>query len=682
MLAGEQPPADVTLRAGIEKESVEGDLRGAIALYERASREAGSDRALAARALLAAADAYRKLGDPRAQATYRSVVSRYADLPAAASARAHLSTGDAPARRAGESGSSRAVMRMPDGLHEFGGGTVSRDGRWLPATDWSTGDLALIDLKDGSRTRLTDTATFASLAEQQYAGFSRVSPDGRSIAFGWFNSKRYEVRLVEPRAGAVPRTVYHNEDVEYVQPFDWSPDGTRLVVQLRRTGGTGQIAILSVSDGRLTTLKSFPWKDDSTHVVFSPDGRAIGYDVPTGDDPGIRDVFVIAADGSREVPVAAHRRNDEMVGWSADGTRLLFASDRAGSRQLWAQPMAGLEPNGTPTMVPSEFRGHAMGLTRDGSLYYHASTYAQSAFRLVDFDFATGLPAGTPADPGEEFYSINNRSEPAWSADGQLALSRRDRGGPMGMLVSIVSADGTQVRHVRPQLSAFGPLRWDADNAGFIVAGADTKRRQGLFRVDATSGSATALLVSTESDSHFVPARTADGRELLYRHVNAAAVRLVARDVRTGVERTLISRSVAGGAPATVLSGLLPAPDTSWLATTTREADGSSVVHAVSVGSGEDRPLLRAQAGASVEVLMWAPDGRTLFVRRREKDRKPEVLRLALDGTAAPPVPWTLGDETGGFMAQPGGSRVVFVERSPSASGAYAELRTLPGVGR
>jgi len=394
---------DKQLQAAIHKEVVDGDLKAAIEAYRSIVSLQAAPRALIAQALGRMADCYRKLGDAHAREIYQRIVREFADEPVAAEARHRLAAMGRDVPHASiDAGTSRLVMDLSKSGGIFAGGNVSRDGRYLPATDWTTGDLVLNDLKTGQRTRMTDTATFADLSRQQYVGYSRVSVDGKSVAFGWFNGSRYDLRLLDTNAAGPtkPRVLYQNEDVEYVQPFDWSPDGTHIAVQLKRKGGTGQIGLVSVADGTLTPLKSFPWSDDSMHMVFSPDGRALAYDQPTSEDPGERDVYVLAVDGSREVTVAAHRRNDEMVGWSLDGTRLLFASDRTGSPQLWAQTMVGLVVKGAPRVVPSEFRGRTMGVAQDGALYYLATSYERSPFLTATFDFERGVATEAQADPG------------------------------------------------------------------------------------------------------------------------------------------------------------------------------------------------------------------------------------------------------------------------------------------
>lgn len=681
---------DKQFQGALQKEMVDGDLKAAIEEYRKVSARPGVGRELAATSLVRMGECYQKLGDGQARQIYARVVRDFADQPMAAEARARLAAmgGTATARRNDandvDDRASRAVWSRPHG-GIFGGGIVSRDGRLLPYIDWSTGDLGLHDLTDGRDRRLTDTASFADMSRQRYAGYSRISPDGRYVAYGWFNGERYDLRMLDLKAEGIPqpRIAYDNAEVSYIQPFDWSPDGTRLAVQLRRGDRTGQIALMSVSDGTLTPLKSFSWRDQSTNMFFSPDGRSLGYDLPAEDAPGERDVYVLAVDGSRDVRVAPHRRNDEMIGWSSDGKRLLFASDRTGSIQLWAQSLAGIERQELPRVISSEFRGSSKGVTSAGSLYYLTTTHERSPFRTTSFDFESGRATATPADPGEEFYSVNLQSEADWSPDGKsLALNRRDRGGPVGMLVSVLSLDGHRVRHVRPQLNLCCHfIRWGRDSASFIAAGTDLKDRWGLFRVDADSGETTPLMLSSDGESYNAAALSPDGKELYYQHVTPSAVRIVARTLASGVERELVRRTRGPSSVGpNVLAGLHLSPDGQQIVTgTTDPAANVRALLAVSVSSGESRELLRASTGA-LEVLMWAPDSRSVFVRRPGSGGTPEVLRIPIAGGEPVKIEWTIGHDTRDFRVHPNGRQIVFVQNN--ADGATAEVRVMPGVAR
>src|SRR5579871_284931 len=73
-------PAQTSLQSyqqGLVREQAYGDLSGAIHLYERAAKEAASDRDLAAKALLRAANCYKQLGDPKASEIFGEIVRTY-----------------------------------------------------------------------------------------------------------------------------------------------------------------------------------------------------------------------------------------------------------------------------------------------------------------------------------------------------------------------------------------------------------------------------------------------------------------------------------------------------------------------------------------------------------------------------------------------------------------------------
>src|SRR5690348_9576924 len=88
--------ADLALQAAIKKETVDGDLKGAIEQYRKIAQ--GKDRALAARALVRMGQCYEKLGDTEARKAYERVVQEFRDQQEAVrQARNRLATLHAPA---------------------------------------------------------------------------------------------------------------------------------------------------------------------------------------------------------------------------------------------------------------------------------------------------------------------------------------------------------------------------------------------------------------------------------------------------------------------------------------------------------------------------------------------------------------------------------------------------------
>src|SRR5437588_593979 len=76
--------AEVQLKAAQQKAEVEGDLKGAIEAYKKIVANAGTNRAVAAQALVRMAECYQKLGDAQARKIFEQVLRDYADQAEAA----------------------------------------------------------------------------------------------------------------------------------------------------------------------------------------------------------------------------------------------------------------------------------------------------------------------------------------------------------------------------------------------------------------------------------------------------------------------------------------------------------------------------------------------------------------------------------------------------------------------
>ena len=94
-VAQKAPQAQIMLEAAKQKEMLQGDLDGAIKQYQAIVDQFGkTDRAAAARALLAMAECYQKQGDAKARSTLERIVREFGDQAVAAEARVRL-TADA-----------------------------------------------------------------------------------------------------------------------------------------------------------------------------------------------------------------------------------------------------------------------------------------------------------------------------------------------------------------------------------------------------------------------------------------------------------------------------------------------------------------------------------------------------------------------------------------------------------
>ena len=441
----EQGPQALFERARLLEENSK-TLGEAITLYKQVMTQAGSDRALAAQALLRAAECHQKLGQAEARVLYQQLVRDYGEQPAATTARARLAN-DAPVTRS-TGPSIQQVATIGDPRTQ-----VSPDGRYLIAGA-GNGQIGVREIATGKVRPLTEPAP--GPAEPYWVG-GTFSPDGRQIAYLWFSDANANdldgtLRVVSTSEGAptAPRVLYANPEVEVIAPQDWSADGTWIAVQVKRTDKTAQVGVVNAKDGSLRVLKSIEWIGSST-LSFSPDSRFLAYDRPPGEGEIDRDVFVIAVDGTRESP-ATHPGDDRVVGWTTDGSRLLISSDRGGTVGLWALPFRGGVLQSAAEYLAEFGNARSLGLT-DAGVLYSAVLRAGADISIASFDLSAGQLTGSPVRPIRQFSGLNMTA--TWSPDGKYLayLSKRDPLIPSPMTIVIHSLEsGKTVRELRPKL--------------------------------------------------------------------------------------------------------------------------------------------------------------------------------------------------------------------------------------
>ena len=636
-LAAQQPEAAETLlQTAIKKEVVDGNLAGAIDGYKKALAAAKGNRVIAAQALVYMAECYQKLGDAESRKIWEQIIREYGDQRAAvATARARL--GGKSVMTAGIV--TRQVWTGPD-VDAYGG--MSLDGRVLSFTDWKTGNLALHDLTTGQNRPLTDKKDWVNA---EFAMGSAISRDGKQVAYGWgvvspavpVKDHFAEVRLIDVNGGK-PRTLFRSHDFSWAYVHDWSADGQWLAVDLDKVDRTEQIGLVSTVDGSIRVLKSIDWPGTS-RMAFSPDGKYLAYDRGATDDPRRREIHVLTVVGAVETAVLTQPANDTVLGWSPDGAHLLFASDRSGSRAVWALPMKGGKAAGEPALIKANVSPRSLGVTRSGALYYSVVASEKSVY-VASADFETGKVLSAPTMIPPQYFGSNDF--PAWSPDGKYLayLSQRDSNTRSTHLtgLSIRSMETGKVRELRPNLSSIyasgnkSPL-WSPDAKFLIVTGTDTQGGNGIYRVDAETGDTTQLLRNQRDES--AVAFSPDGRTLYLRGRDAHTKEIVvlAREMQSGREREILRTIPQVG------RGLSLSPDGRWLAYgQLNPKDNSTSLRVVSVDGGEPREVARASAPEAIigALSAWTQDGQSLlFIKDPGNGTPRQLWRIGISGGAA-----------------------------------------------
>jgi Tol biopolymer transport system component len=663
----------VELQRIAQQETVSGNLKHAIEEYKKLVARAGSDRAIAAQALVRMAECYQKLGDAEARRVYEQLVRDFGDQKESATARARLAALASPAIPS-TAPASRQVWagRGVDGM-----GRASLDGRYLTFTDWETGDLAVRNFESGTTHRLTNTGGW--VASGDYAIESLISTDGRRVLYHWFVEKEsmFELRVI-PLADsgpvAQPRVLFRS--TEYVGPHGWSPDGRSVYVIRWGKDNTQQIGV--IRDGVYRSLKSLEWRSPN-RLSLSPDGRFLAYDIQSGDNGSPRDIMAIAVDGSSEFALVQTPANDDTPLWTPGGTHVMFTSDRTGGVGLWSIAVENGQPKGSPELVKNPTGEISLlGMTRTGRLFYLLPGRARRNVYSVDVN---GDQASTPTMATDSFVNANFGA--SWSPDGtSLAyLSARDT--PSAPPRLVVKTGGQPERAIQlpstvASLFNAGP-RWFPDGKSMLIM--VRKPQSGGFefqRVDLETGKTSTVWSAQESRSATSSfTLSPDGRSIFYAIQNdgtgaMASGKLVRVDLETRSQQVLKQ----GEWFITVAIS----PDGQQLAYLKSIRENTSeypaAIEVMPAAGGPSRQVFRDPrwlGGSRYNALAWTPDQRSLVFVREAGREVNVVWRIPLSGGEPSRVGVSMSARLKSLSFHPSGRQLTFtaIESDKTRSGRW-----------
>ncbi len=490
-------------------------------------------------------------------------------------------------------------------------------------TDWYTGNIVSLDTSTGARQVITRKQDGWNSGDY---GHSPVpSPDGSRIAFTWAAGNKEELR-VAPVSGGAGDALLSNPESSYLQAFDWTADGRRILIALKRSDRSSQLALVSYPDGKLQALKS-PQGLHPRRASLSPDSRYVIYDAPTRLGAPERDIFLLRIESGDETALIKDPSNDHSAIWMPDGRGIAFISDRGTTAGVWMLPMSGDRPAGPPRLLKSGLdRGTLVGIGSEGAILVGANTGRHGLY-LAEADFTQGKLVGEPQLLRERFMASGSL---AWSRDGTKlsTLIRNEAAHGAGIVIRDLGTGKERVLY-----PGFRQVRWaaewSADGRRFLIAAEDWNQRAGVFLVDAASGDARLVINvdrSQWSGPCIHPVWLGKKDEIVCMDFRDGASRVYLRDMKSGRERDLHNAaegSVTGGFA-------LASPDGAWV-TFRRQRNSTWELVVVSADRGPAKVLKSGSTPGALVPLSWTADSRSILMR----DGAFEVWQIPRDGGPA-----------------------------------------------
>ena len=659
----------------LAKERGEGNLEEAISLYQKVVDET-KDESLAAKAQFRIGICYEKLGKEKAkqaQEAFQKVISDYPGQRDIVKMAQEKLSNLVQAQSFVEQGDRGKNLRLVwkesdvDVLEEMG--VPSPDGRYISYTDWDTGNLAVYEISTQKKWSLTGKKNWE---DKSWPENSRWSPDGKKIAYGWWNNDgKNDLRIIG-LDGSKPRIL--TDSYPWIILSDWSPDGKHILAVIH-TESDCLVSLVSVADGSIKTIKKRKWSDGK--MIFSPDGKYIAFNFLSreGSDS---DIYLLSIDGKTEVPLVEHPANDYFLGWTPNGKYLVFASDRTGTFDAWILPVSDGRPNGEPEIVWKNL-GYVnpMGITQNGDFYYGIHSRTSNIY-LAAVNPETCLSNGPVKKMSLPFEGRNHR--PGFSPDGkQIAFVREPF--PRASINYLQGPNYLCVRSLEEGRERVFPLNrkvwdldWAPDSSSILVFGSDQEHRLGFYRVDANTGE-ISVVVQNENPARegFVssPEWSDNGKALLYLHYDRinSVCPIIYQNLETGQTKKIHQLDLKN-CPLFSIS-----PDKKWLAIIDQPIEPPAekyerIIKIIPAEGGEPRELCRFENSKNAMVMpRWSADGRfIIYPRIQSGENLWELWRVPFNGGQPQKMGISMTDASN-ISPHPDGRQIAFTSHGPTDKG-------------
>lgn len=661
---------------GLIKEEGEGALNEAIVLYNQIVENQDAAKSLQAKALLHIGMCYEKMGKQEATNAYQRLVNNYPSQKyEVAIAKERLSRliqieklEQKEKPKPAKEPEGIRIEQVWSGPEVDNSGSVSADGEYLSFVNWDTGDLAIRNLNTKQNSSLVSGSWDTPM---QYAQYNVISPDGKQIAYSWYNHNASDLYLINID-NPFPKLLYRKRGVE-VYPVSWLSD-KEIIVTIKNKGADAQIASYSILDGTIEVLKTFDQRKWA-RLTSSPDENYIAYDFANESHDGTFDINILSMNGKGEIALVEHPANDRVLGWMPERNEFLFISDRSGTWDLWAIAVDNGTPFGQERRIYTDIgEVGSMGFTQRGDCYIGFSKRNFNSY-IAPINGETGE---INEKSGRSLLGSNFWVK--WSPDGQYLYYIREDGNsknPWQLTIQNLKT-GVERKLANNLFLAMSPC-WSPDGNSILVVGIDKNEyrtkgyKGGIYKVDIASGETTEIFLlsdyeyNTPKDDAFPLSDiqwSADGKSFFYLFFKD---RLVKHNLETGEEEILYQQSHFDSGVLTL------SPDGKKLLIAAKSPeDKKSQLFTLSVEGGEEKVLCSPQETNHFEMATWSPDGKYIYFSERSDGTS--LWRITAEG-GIPQKVWHSKKRVEVFSIHPDGKQIALAIRERTT-----EIRVIKGL--
>ena len=325
--------------------------------------------------------------------------------------------------------------KLTDAAANAGGIDWSPDGKYVAFSEVSApGEVPQIVLlsPDTGERRVVKTPPPRELGD----AFPRFSPDGKALAFVRYRPGPSPIGIV-PLTGQLgeARMITPARMSVGMTPLAWTPDSREVVFAANYEGMRGRVWRVG-ADGRTPPVLVVGVSPNASDVAIAPQGRYLAY------RQELRDVNIWRLDldhgrtATAPVKLIASTLIDTAPGFSPDGRRIVFASNRSGIGEIWMSDANGSNQT-LVTHLGARGAAGSPAWSPDGrTIAFDSDAEGQSEIYTVS---AEGGPAKRLTNhPGFDVV-------PTWSRDGRSIYFTSERSGSL-QLWKMPAEGGTPIQ--------------------------------------------------------------------------------------------------------------------------------------------------------------------------------------------------------------------------------------------